>query len=621
MADRGRFVALVRWAASRAWIGVALIVGLALQAAIFLPLIPTSGRGLGHDYELHFPSLLTGYFFELTNGPFSVPWFSAAECAGVPFLADLNVAYYSLPQWLTFLVDPLSAIRLTFLIFAALGALGSYLLTRRRFGASAEASLLAAMLFLFSAFWPLRMAIGHLTFHPFVLAPWFALIMLPRPDGGGLVSTRLGAVAAAILAGALTAYEFQAGMIHIIIPVAIAVTVIMLVHGHLFGHRWRPWLVFAAATILSVLLSASRLVAALAFVDQFPRFDYRLEGFPGLFLTIRMALEALFWSVPIEAVNQATVNNTFVLERNEFDYSVGPAAAVVLLAGAAALAIGWRRGGLTKARLVRAAPTTIAIIALLALPILVNWYTPGWNAVLKRLPVIGQSLNLFRWFSTYIPIIAVVAALALDKALPALWPRRIAGLVLIAATIGFAAHLDKSFYSHQKYNASLILASWRSVHTAADVPPILSIVVNTDTSEMKLTEAERENLLVLGATQLLCYQPMFGYGLEHFKVGWLRPGPILQQVGPDQLNLKNPACYVFPKENNCSPGDEFSPSQIDSAGALVSYKPFPFDAPPVFRIAGWVNLIALVGAPLVLIAIGAWRLRDGLSRRKATRRA
>src|SRR5213080_1554820 len=85
----------------------------AIHAMIFLPLIPASGKGLGGDYKLHLPNLLAGYFHGLTNGPLSVPWFSPAKCGGVPFLADLNVGYYSLPQGLSFIVDPLAAVRLT----------------------------------------------------------------------------------------------------------------------------------------------------------------------------------------------------------------------------------------------------------------------------------------------------------------------------------------------------------------------------------------------------------------------------------------------------------------------------------------------------------------------------
>ncbi len=453
-------------AAARSWALLVLALGVAVEAAIFLPLIPASGRGLGHDYQLHFPNLLAGYFFELTNGLLAVPWFSPAECAGVPYLADLNVGYYALPQWLTFAVDPLMAVRATFLVFATLGGLGAYLLLRWRFGASREAALVAALLFLFNTFWPLRMAIGHLTFHPFMLAPWFPLILLPTPDGRGLVSGWAGSIAAAILAGALTAYEFQAGMVHVIIPVAVATTVIMLIHGHLFGHRWRPWIVFAAAILVSVALSASRLVAALGFLHQFPRADYLLPGIASLWTTLRLAVTMLFWSMPTAEVEADVVNKSWAVGRDEIDYSVGPAAAVLLVVGAAVLVFGWYRNGLPRSRLRRAGLVGLAILVLLALPLLVNWYSPGWNAFLKNLPIIGESAVLLRWFAAYIPVVAVVAGLALDRVLPAAWPRRLGLVAAAGVTVAFAIHLDKAEFRHQPYDASLIEASWASVHDA-----------------------------------------------------------------------------------------------------------------------------------------------------------
>ena len=388
----------------------ALAALVAVHSAIFLPLIPASGKGLGGDYALHLPNLLAGYFYETTNGPLSVPWFSPAKCGAVPFLADLNVGYYSVPQWLSFLVDPLAAVRITFVLFAALGALGAYLLARRRFALSVEAAAVAGTLFLFNGFYAYRMAIGHLTFHPFGLAPWFALLLLPRPDGSGSISSPAGAVLAVLAAGALTAYEFQAGMIHAIIPIAIATAIIMLLHGYLFGHRRRPWLLFVGAVTASLALSADRLVAAMAFLDHYSRDYYPLPGFSDLGKEIWVGFRALFLYAPIDDARDAIVNFRWRFDRHELEYSVGPAAALLLLAGAAALLRVRLRGGLERRRLLRAMAFAVAIAVPLALPMLFNWYEPDWNAFLKGLPVLGSSSGLIRWFALYILVIVVTAA-------------------------------------------------------------------------------------------------------------------------------------------------------------------------------------------------------------------
>jgi hypothetical protein len=226
-------------------------MGLAFAAWlwIFLPLIPADGHGLGADYSLHLPNLLAGYFLYRESGLLVLPWFSPGQCGGVPFLADLNVGFYSLPQFLSFVVDPLVAVRATFVVFAALGGVGFYVLARRSFALSPAASAVAAVLFLFNGTFAYRMAIGHLTFHPVMLAPWMALCLLR------------GNALGAIVAGALFAYSFQAGMIHATLPIAFAGAAVILVHGIRNGQSRRPWTAFAGAVVVAGALSASRAIS------------------------------------------------------------------------------------------------------------------------------------------------------------------------------------------------------------------------------------------------------------------------------------------------------------------------------------------------------------------------
>ena len=73
-----------------------------------------------------------------------------------------------------------------------------------------------------------------------------------------------------------------------------------------------------------------------------------------------------------------------------------------------------------------------AIFALLVIPLALNIYEPRWNAFLKELPYFRNSSNLLRFFSTYIPVLIVVAAIALDRVkFPAALTS--SGAVLIAA--------------------------------------------------------------------------------------------------------------------------------------------------------------------------------------------
>jgi hypothetical protein len=153
-----------------------------IYLSIYLPFLPTAGNTIGNDYSLHFPNLLTGYFWFLNNGLSAIPWFSPSQCGGFAYFPDPNVAYYSVPQFLVFLVSPMRAIQLTFLMFSLIGLIGTYGLMRHAFRCSRAAAVLAAGVFVFNGFFASRMLVGHLTFHAFTLIPVLALaVLLPIP--------------------------------------------------------------------------------------------------------------------------------------------------------------------------------------------------------------------------------------------------------------------------------------------------------------------------------------------------------------------------------------------------------------------------------------------------------
>ncbi len=97
-----------------------------------------------------------------------------------------------------------------------------------------------------------------------------------------------------------------------------------------------------------------------------------------------------------------------------------------------------------------------------------------------------------------------------------------------------------------------------------------------------------------------CYEPIFGYFGEQFPVKQLRPGPVRVPVG-NRFNLKNPACYLFPRENNCQPGDHFLISQKADAENFINYKPIKFDMPVLQYIANWISLLVVL--LLIMLAV------------------
>src|SRR3972149_9515337 len=90
-------------------------LAIAIHYLIFMQFFPNEHGKLGHDYAYNLPLLLDGYYWYLHNGFWSVPWFTPSFCGGMPLIANPATFYFSVPQFLTFFINPLTAVRTTFL--------------------------------------------------------------------------------------------------------------------------------------------------------------------------------------------------------------------------------------------------------------------------------------------------------------------------------------------------------------------------------------------------------------------------------------------------------------------------------------------------------------------------
>jgi hypothetical protein len=579
-----------------------------IYLSIYLPFLPNSNGTLGHDYGLHFPNLLTGYYWFVQNGAWSLPWFSPSQCGGFPYFPDPNVAYLSIPQLLVFFVPPMQAVQITFALFALAGLLGSYLMMRAGFRSSRITAVVAAGFFLFNGFFAYRMLIGHLTFHAFMLVPLTIAALLSASTGNR--ASRAGFVARACIAALCLAYMFQSGMVHGIPPVLIAAAAVIPIHALCFGWQWQPWLLLGTAGLLSLLLCAGKLTAELALLSNFPRDLYPLPGIPGLLSEIRVVVQSLFVSPPSDASRLVT-NSPWSFDRHEWEIgvSLGPPlliAMALLLSRIAIKSEGgtivlthvlWRHGLAFPGRF--RVLTVAAISILLAVPLLLNWYEPAWNGLLKSLPYLGNSSSLLRFFSSYIPIAIVAACLAFDRLLPRSSAPRSVRLSLAGIALGVMVvqnvATDRDYYANQSYRVGPIDAEHARVRAAGRVPMIERV-------GDRVNQALAPNdAMIEGISQRACYQPLFGYRLERFPAEPLQAGPVISLVGDRFINMKNPACYLFAAENSCKPGDHFRTDQVKDAVEFLSYRPFAFEQPHWQILATWLSLWSAIAVAAALL--------------------
>jgi hypothetical protein len=163
---------------------------------------------------------------------------------------------------------------------------------------------------------------------------------------------------------------------------------------------------------------------------------------------------------------------------------------------------------------------------------------------------------------------------------------------------------DMTYYSTQSYDPAPITAIYEKVRSAGAVPPISRVadpwLVNDNVSR---AYTSRNDAVIDGTSDFPCYEPVFGYRMQAFIQGRLAPGPILA-MRTGLPNLKNPVCYVFPKENNCRPGDEFTSEQSSSAQLFANYRPFPYIWPARQYVAASVGVSAGAVCLIVLIMSG-----------------
>lgn len=560
---------------------------------------PTMNGMLGHDYSRVLPDLLDGYFWFRSNGLFEPFWFTPAFCGGQPALGDPAFIFYSVAQFLTFFVNPLTGVYATVLLFASLGFWGFYLLLRFCFDASRHAAVLGGALFMFNGFFIQRMMIGHFIYHGVMLIPLIAWFLL-RPITKSLT---LGILLNGAAAGCVLAYGVYSGLISLLLPCTVAVLAIICMHG--FAGRESAGFVQRSlvAVLVSVGLSAAKLAATLSFLHNFPRSDYTLPGIASLWDALQLLFSALFLAPPgiAEQAQPLLAGVQWTLDRHEWEYGVTVVPLLIIMLAGTMVVLGRMRG--VRPRLNSARWAWLALLGFtLTLPLVLNIYTPGWNAFLKQVPLIKSSSNLLRWFLVYIPVVILPAALLLDRISPLASRRNGILMAALAALILINAVKDRTFYHDQYYRPDTIVSAWQAAYTGTTPPHIQYVGAYVDANNRIQMTGNGNDMIAAWGSQFACYNAVFGYQLEHFPVKALHPGPVLAETN-GLLNIKNPACYTYPEQNNCVPGDHFTTAQREAAQTFANYKPYPFSFSPGQQVANRVTLVTLALLAVLLAVV------------------
>lgn len=583
---------------------------LATISIIFKIFFPLPGGRMGHDFALQLPAWFEGHIWYANNG-LGVPWFSPSFCAGQPFFPDPQSVFYSFPQFFAIWWGPVTAAYLTLSLAASLFFWGGYLLMRKVFLTGRVAAVLVGGLLMFNGFMPHMVVVGHLTYHGFALAPWIALLLLIR------VRSRINAIGVSVLAGVMLAYWVHSGFGTLILAGLLSVFLIGVLHC-LRGGAIGQFLARATlAGLVGGALSASKLVASFSFLANFPRTFYLLPGAASPLDALALIVGALF--LPSQwawAFGRPKMTNLqFDLAPHEWAFNFGFATALLLATLIIFLLINLvrlaARNDVLPRPTVRQLMLFVVLVIGLAWPVAFNYYNPQWNAFLKSVPLINTASTALRWVIVYIPIVAIGAGLLLEHAGWRHWGAVAAGACLLA-TMAQTALEPRDFYLSQSYDARTIVLADRLLSQGEFTGQIRNLgteaEIQVNGTKLPLIQ---NNTLVVGISQVFCYNPVFGYRLEKFIANNLHPGSVFTERD-GHLNLKNPACYVYPEENNCKPGDLFRADQKLEATQFVNYKPFAFK---ISKVQEWANVATMAALGLAALGMCAWLAAALRSRR------
>lgn len=518
------------------------------------------------DYDYYLPWLLTGYYWFLHNG-LAIPWFTPSFCAGVPFFANPQSMFYSVPQFLAFFTDPLTSVKITIWLSAFAGFAGMWLLASL-YTRSTAIRLFAALAFAFNNMNMWRMDVGHLTMHSFMLLPLVCYLLLRDEEP-------MKAWIDAVLTGALLAYFIHSGDGVLVAPVGAALIVVLLAMSR---GTW-VWQRLGVALAVGVLLSVGKLVAVHYYMAQFPRSLYPLPGTDGILSSLELTLRSILWPPDQATISRLVSHRTFLIEPQELNYAIGLAPVYVILACGIDL--------LTKRRWPRPNWRWLPIGFLLILPVALDVHAPAWDQFLKSLPYFGNVSSLFRWNLIYL-LPAILLAVRLMELTPnaTRTVAPIAALAVIPAAMLWVPHFK------QIYDPAKIVAAWHTAHASKQVPPIRTLDEFLYKG-LRVPGVGANDSLTHGASQIVCYEPLFGYSLENFRFDKVYRGGAFAVVDGD-YNFYKPQCMIFPEQNQCTKGDRFSQSEKAQLLNLVMYKGIDVKMPFWQKASNWISYVSLI---------------------------
>ena len=219
---------------------------------------------VGLDYWGWTTRLIDSHLYYKANG-FGIEWYTPNFGGGLPAYPNPAQMQFSLPQLVTWFINPYPAVLVSTAIYIAIGFIVTYLFLHNVIELKPLSAILGADFFLINGFLIERVVVGHVNFltFPLIIIPVFAILSPKLP----------GWIAGALISITGAALVYSGGVYIAAIGLFSALMIIPLVFflkpGLISWRRILPILIWGG--ILTALLCGSKLYATMEYMRFFNR--------------------------------------------------------------------------------------------------------------------------------------------------------------------------------------------------------------------------------------------------------------------------------------------------------------------------------------------------------------
>lgn len=545
---------------------------------------------VGWDHKYFFTRLIDTHLHYRVNG-FTIQWYTPSFGGGLPGYPHPLNAQFSLPQLLALLLEPWTAVLVSYFAYTLLGYTCAYIFLRHPLGLGWMPATLGALLFSANGFNLEHLANGHFNFQAFPILPLFLVALFDKR-----LSLARALALIALGAGLLvySASIYPAAFIGLSLLMALPLA--YLIRPEMFDWPRLGKLVLFGG-LLALGLTLSKLYATAAFMRLFPRDmpDQSEASLPLAPIGLFLQLFGVMGMAPIFALTGEKMTTIRLLLQAytgfpvglwELDLSVSPVVWILLPGGLLTLAFSTLRQ--------RLAIRTVKKSYILALGLLLfaTWLALEFTfargifyPVLRELPFLRALHVNPRFGSAFIFPLALFAAYTLQ-----LWTRS------LRETRALALFLPFQLLTLLSLGAYLLIPLDRLQQRTFDLRSLQDVYQKIEQGESfpveTIADINDQRVFDDRASNLRPYEVLFGYNLQTFTPS-VEPGPA-RQVRDDAFNMTHPASLVYAEANQLEPWQRIPASQAQQLEDFLARRQPDWEISTGQKIANLISVVSLL---------------------------